>query len=120
MNGSSKVTGFLSRFSKGNKIVSVKSVQMGGSQLFKSCCPRRDSSRASFPTVSAPWSDVKRVILSTVFGLRCVQSHRDERACRVRSGICAFGEELRHGNGRGCAQPLRLKRENWSRGKRRS
>lgn len=40
--------------------------------------------------------------LLPVSGVRCAESHRDERACRLHSrSICAHGNALRHGSGRG-------------------
>lgn len=76
--------------------------------FFKSCRPRRDSLRASLPAVWGCLADANGAISSLVSGPRCLQSHRDERACRLCSSICALGEELRHGNGRGCAPPSHL------------
>ncbi|KAE8285617.1 hypothetical protein D5F01_LYC15282 [Larimichthys crocea] len=56
-------------------------------------------------------TNANRVIFSPVSGLRCVQSHRDERACRFHSSsICAHGDALRHGSGLGCALPSHLYR----------
>lgn len=70
--------------------VNVKSVQMDGPQLFKSCCPRRESLGASFPTVWG-YPDGRKTGWSSppVSGL---QSHRDERACRYHFSICASRE----------------------------
>lgn len=56
-----------------------------------------------------PWRMHIGYLPSTVSGPRCAESKRDVRACRFHSSsIYAQRDALRHGSGRGCAQPFSI------------